>query len=127
MEKTKAFCRQHGYVETIFGRRCHLLGINDKNAAHRAFSERAAINAPLQGAAADIIKRAMIRMSEALARAKLGARMLLTVHDELLFEVPDKEIDKTADVVKHVMEGVAHLSVPLTVDIGTGANWDEAH
>ena len=127
MEKTKAFCHQHGYVETIFGRRCHLPGINDKNAAHRAFSERAAINAPLQGSAADIIKRAMIRMPEALAGAKLSARMLLTVHDELLFEVPDKEIDKTAEVVKEVMEAAAHLSVPLTVDIGTGANWDEAH
>jgi DNA polymerase-1 len=89
--------------------------------------ERAAINAPLQGSAADIIKRAMIRIPSALADARLKARMLLQVHDELIFEVPEAEAEKTAKVVKQVMEGAAHLSVPLTVDTGTGANWDEAH
>ena len=127
MESRKALCREHGYVETIFGRRCYLPGINDKNPVHRAFSERAAINAPLQGSAADIIKRAMIRIPGALAKAKLGARMLLQVHDELIFEVPEDEAEETAVLVKRVMEGAAHLEVPLTVESATGANWDEAH
>jgi DNA polymerase-1 len=127
MESRKELCREHGYVETIFGRRCHLPGIRDRNPVHRAFSERASINAPLQGSAADIIKRAMVRIPGALATAKLGARMLLQVHDELIFEVPDGEADDTAALVKGVMEGAAHLEVPMTVDTGTGANWDEAH
>jgi DNA polymerase-1 len=127
MERTKEFCRTHGYVVTEFGRRTHMPGIKDKNPARRNFMERAAINAPLQGSAADIIKRAMIRIPGALAGAKLKARMLLQVHDELIFEVPEGEAEKTAKVVKKVMEGAAHLSVPLTVDTGTGANWDEAH
>ncbi len=105
----------------------HLPGINDKNPAHRAFSERASINAPLQGSAADIIKRAMIRMPGALAAAKLSARMLLQVHDELVFEVPDDEVEETSAVAKKVMEGATHLSVPITVDTGVGDNWDEAH
>jgi len=89
--------------------------------------ERAAINAPLQGAAADIIKRAMIRMPAALRRARLKARMLLQVHDELVFEVPKAELDKTADAVRKTMEAAAHLSVPLVCDTGHGASWDEAH
>ncbi|MCH8183915.1 MAG: DNA polymerase I [Proteobacteria bacterium] len=127
MDSTKAFCRAHGYVETIYRRRVHLPGINDKNPAHRAFSERASINAPLQGSAADIIKRAMIRMPDALANAKLSARMLLQVHDELVFEVPDDEVEETSAVAKKVMEGAAHLAVPITVDTGAGDNWDEAH
>ena len=91
------------------------------------FYERAAINAPLQGSAADIIKRAMIRVPGELASAKLTARMLLQVHDELLFEVPEKQADKTAKLVKRVMEDAAHLSVPLTVDTGTGLTWNDAH
>ncbi|MBT3790361.1 MAG: DNA polymerase I [Alphaproteobacteria bacterium] len=127
MEDTKAFCREHGYVETIFGRRCHLEGINDKNGAKRAFNERAAINAPLQGAAADVIKRAMVRVPDALNTANLNATMMLQVHDELLFEVPEAEIEKTTKVVKQVMESAAHLSVPLIVDCGVGDNWGEAH
>jgi DNA polymerase-1 len=131
MEETKEFWRNHGYVTTIFGRRCHIPGANDKNPALRGFGERAAINAPIQGAAADIIRRAMIRMPEALEREKLAARMLLQVHDELVFEVPEGELDKTVTVVKQVME-TAHLpaldiSVPLTVDCGIGDNWGEAH
>ncbi len=93
----------------------------------RAFAERAAINAPLQGGAADIIKRAMIRLPPALKAARLKSRMLLQVHDELLFEVPDKEIDKTKDVARKVMEGAATLSVPLVVDTGVGDNWAAAH
>ena len=131
MEDTKVFCRDHSYVETIFGRRCHISGIQDKNGAKRAFAERAAINAPIQGAAADIIRRAMIRLPSALTDANLNARMLLQVHDELVFEVPDDEMDQTITVVKDVMENAAHpalqLSVPLIVDAGVGDNWDEAH
>ena len=127
METTKAFARANGYVTTAFGRRCHTPAIADKNPARRNFSERAAINAPLQGAAADIIKRAMIRLPGALADAGLGARMLLQVHDELLFEVPDGELDDTAALVARTMETAAHLSVPLTVETGRGRNWAEAH
>jgi DNA polymerase-1 len=127
METTKTFAREHGYVQTIFGRKCHTPGIADKNPARRNFSERAAINAPLQGAAADIIKRAMIRIDPALAKAGLGAKMLLQVHDELIFEVPEAELDDTAALVKKVMEDAAHLDVPLVVETGSGANWDQAH
>ncbi|HKV16712.1 MAG TPA: DNA polymerase I [Reyranella sp.] len=127
MERTKDFARKHGYVQTPFGRKIHLKHINDKAQAMRAFAERAAINAPLQGGAADIIKRAMIRLPQALKDAHLEARMLLQVHDELLFEVPDKEIDKTKEVARRVMEGAAKLSVPLVVDTGVGANWAAAH
>jgi DNA polymerase-1 len=127
METTKTFAREHGYVQTIFGRKCHTPGIADKNPARRNFSERAAINAPLQGAAADIIKRAMTRIDPALEKAGLGAKMLLQVHDELIFEVPEAELDDTAALVKKVMEGAAHLDVPLVVETGSGANWDQAH
>ena len=131
MERTKAFCREHGFVETLFGRKIHMPGIKEKNPARRNFAERAAINAPIQGAAADIIKRAMIRVPPALDAAKLKARMLLQVHDELLFEVPDAEVEKTTKVVKAVMEQacdpVLELSVPLVADTGTGPNWAEAH
>ncbi|HUN51078.1 MAG TPA: DNA polymerase, partial [Candidatus Sulfotelmatobacter sp.] len=127
MESTKAACRKQGYVTTLFGRRCHMAGINDKNPARRSFMERAAINAPLQGSAADIIKRAMIRIPPALAKAGLEAKMLLQVHDELVFEVPDAELDATAALVKQVMEGAAHLSVPLIVETGAAQNWADAH
>src|SRR5258708_31261151 len=127
MERTKEYARQNGFVKTPFGRKIHLKHINDKAAAMRAFHERAAINAPLQGGAADIIKRAMIRVPGALAAASLKARMLLQVHDELLFEVPDKEIDKTKEVARAVMESAATLSVPLVVDTGVGLTWAAAH
>jgi DNA polymerase-1 len=127
MENTKDYARKNGYVKTPFGRKIHLKYINEKNGGLRAFSERAAINAPLQGGAADIIKRAMIRVPGALKAAKLKATMLLQVHDELLFEVPDKEIDKTKDVARKVMESAATLSVPLVVDTGVGLNWAAAH
>jgi DNA polymerase I len=114
-------------VKTPFGRKIHLRFINDKSQGMRAFAERAAINAPLQGGAADIIKKAMIKLPGALKAAKLKGRMLLQVHDELLFEVPDKEIDKTKDVTRKVMEGAATLSVPLVVETGVGDNWAAAH
>jgi DNA polymerase-1 len=127
MERTKQACREQGYVTTLFGRRCHLPGINDKNPARRGFNERAAINAPLQGGAADIIKRAMIRMPAALEAKGLAARMLLQVHDELIFEVPDGEVEATAALVKQVMENAAHLSVPLVVDTGAATSWADAH
>jgi DNA polymerase-1 len=112
---------------TPFGRKIHLRYINEKAQGMRAFAERAAINAPLQGGAADIIKKAMIRVPAALAGAKLKARMLLQVHDELLFEVPDNELDRTRDVARAVMENAAKLSVPLVVDTGVGDNWAAAH
>ena len=127
MENAKAFARAHGFVTTLFGRKCHVPGINDKNPAKRSFSERAAINAPLQGAAADIVKRAMIRVPAALARAGLKARMLLQVHDELLLEVPEAECDATGAIIRKVMTAAAALSVPLVVDIGHGRDWADAH
>jgi DNA polymerase-1 len=127
MERTKDQARQRGYVETLFGRKCHIKSINEKNPNVRGLGERAAINAPIQGGAADIIKRAMVRLPDALDGAKLKARMLLQVHDELIFEVPKKELDATAGLVSEVMASAAHLDVPLVVDTGAGDNWDEAH
>ena len=131
MEKTKAFAHEHGYVETIFGRRAHYPDINSKSAQVRAFNERAAINAPIQGAAADIIRRAMIKMDNALEKAGLSAKMLLQVHDELIFELPENEVEKTTSVVKTVMENATMpalaLTVPLKVDARAAKNWDEAH
>ena len=127
MERTKEYARKNGYVKTPFGRKIHLKHINDKNGGLRAFSERAAINAPLQGGAADIIKRAMIRLPPALKDAHLESRMLLQVHDELLFEVPDKEIEAIKMVARKVMESAAALSVPLVVDTGVGTTWAAAH
>jgi DNA polymerase I len=131
MERIKTDCRRTGYVETIFGRRCFIPGIRDANPARRGGAERQAINAPLQGSAADIIKRAIGRIPEALARQRLKARMLLQVHDELLFEAPEAEVEPTAQVVKGVMEGACaphcELSVPLVVETGWARSWDEAH
>jgi len=131
MDRMKKIAREKGYVETLFGRRCYVPGINDKNPARRSFMERAAINAPLQGTAADIIKRAMIRMPKSFAEAGLKGRMLLQVHDELLFEVPVAEKDDSARIARAVMEAahlpVRNISVPLIADAGTGLNWAEAH
>ena len=131
MDATKKFARDNGYVETIFGRKCHYPRITASNPSERAFNERAAINAPIQGSAADIIRRAMVRMDDALAKAKLPARMLLQVHDELIFEVPEKDAEKTISVVRRIMVDAPHpalqLSVPLQVDAKAAKNWDEAH
>ena len=131
MDATRDFCREHGYVETIFGRKCHYPDIKASNPSIRAFNERAAINARLQGSAADIIRRAMIRMEDVLAEKKLSAQMLLQVHDELIFEVPDDEVAKTLPVIQHVMQDApfpaVSLSVPLQVDARAANNWDEAH
>ncbi|HEV7879210.1 DNA polymerase I [Bradyrhizobium sp.] len=131
MDETRDFCRKHGYVETLFGRKCHYPDIKASNASVRSFNERAAINARLQGTAADIIRRAMIRMEDALAAKKLSAQMLLQVHDELIFEVPDDEVAATLPVVQHTMQDAPFpavlLSVPLQVDARAANNWDEAH
>ena len=131
MERIKTDARRTGYVETIFGRKCFIPGIRDANPARRAGAERQAINAPLQGSAADIIKRAMGRVPAALERAGLKARMLLQVHDELLFEAPEAEVEATARLVKEVMEAACaprcELSVPLVVETGWARNWDQAH
>lgn len=131
MDETRELCREHGYVLTLFGRKCHYPDIKASNPSIRSFNERAAINARLQGSAADIIRRAMIRMEGALTKAKLKAQMLLQVHDELIFEVPEGEVAKTIPIVKSVMEGAPHpavsLHVPLQVDARAAHNWDEAH
>jgi DNA polymerase-1 len=131
MDATRDFCRANGYVETLFGRKCHYPDIKASNASVRSFNERAAINARLQGTAADIIRRAMVRMEDALNEKKLSAQMLLQVHDELIFEVPDDEVAATLPVVQHVMQDAPFpavlLSVPLHVDARAANNWDEAH
>ena len=132
MDRTKAFCRETGYVETIFGRRAHYPEIRASNPSIRANSERAAINAPIQGSAADIIRRAMVRMDDALAKAGLSdVRMLLQVHDELVFEAPAEAVEAAMPVIREVMENAAmpaiDLSVPLQVDARAADNWDEAH
>ncbi|TWD55707.1 DNA polymerase I [Agrobacterium vitis] len=133
MESTKEFAREHGYVETIFGRRAHYPEIKSSNASMRAFNERAAINAPIQGAAADIIRRAMVQIEPALAKAGLGekTRMLLQVHDELIFEVEDEAIDAAMPVIITTMENAAmpavSMRVPLKVEARAAHNWDEAH
>jgi DNA polymerase I len=131
MDSRKQMARDKGYVETIFGRRIHYPEIRSSNPSLRSFNERASINAPIQGSAADIIRRAMIRMDDALAREKLSARMLLQVHDELIFEVAEDEVAATIPVVRAVMEGSAMpavaLKVPLHVDARAADNWDEAH
>jgi DNA polymerase-1 len=131
MDSTKEACRRDGYVTTLFGRKCHYPDITASNPSLRAFNERAAINARLQGTAADIIRRAMIRMDDALAKERLSAKMLLQVHDELVFEVPPEEIERTLPVIKRVMEEAplpaVALRVPLQVDARAADNWDAAH
>jgi DNA polymerase-1 len=127
----KRTCRANGYVTTLFGRVCHYPQIRSPNPSERAGVERQAINAPIQGSAADIIRRAMIRMDDALGQAKLSARMLLQVHDELVFEVPDEEVEDTLPVIAKVMTEAPFpavaLKVPLAVDARAAQNWDEAH
>jgi DNA polymerase-1 len=131
MDTTKKIAREKGYVTTIFGRKCHYPRISASNPSERAFNERASINAPIQGSAADIIRRAMVRMDTALEQAKLSAQMLLQVHDELVFEVPDAEVEPTIALVRRIMIDAPHpalqLSVPLQVDAKAAQNWDEAH
>ncbi|MEM7197825.1 MAG: DNA polymerase [Pseudomonadota bacterium] len=125
-------CRTHGFVSTMFGRKVFLPQINAKNGMHRQYSERQAINAPIQGSAADIIKRAMIRLPDALGEAGIDtAHMLLQIHDELIFEVHASEKDALIAVARSIMEEanlpLCPIHVPLVVDCGFGNNWDEAH
>jgi DNA polymerase-1 len=131
IEESKKLAKENGYVTTLFGRKCHYPDIRASNASIRSFNERAAVNARLQGSAADIIRRAMIRMEGALAQHKLAAQMLLQVHDELVFEVPDAEMEKSLPVIKKVMEDAplpaVSLSVPLQVEAHAADNWDAAH
>lgn len=131
MDETREFCRDHGYVVTLFGRKCHYPDIKASNPSIRSFNERAAINARLQGSAADIIRRAMIRIEPELKKDRLKAQMLLQVHDELIFEVPDNEVDRALPVIKGVMQSAPDpavaLHVPLQVDARAADNWDEAH
>lgn len=127
MEKTIAFARKHGYVLTPFGRKCSVLGINDKNKRLAANAERAAINAPIQGGAADIIKLAMNKVEFELARQEYKTKMLLQVHDELVFEAPDDEVEAVSRLVKEIMENVVDYEVPFTAEVGVGTNWAEAH
>jgi DNA polymerase-1 len=127
MERVKDEARTQGYVLSAFGRKLWIKDIADKDPVRRAGAERQAINAPFQGGAAEIIKRAMVRVPLALREAGLAARMLLQVHDELVLEVPEAEIAETEAVLKQVMEGVATLRVPLLVEVGHGHSWSEAH
>lgn len=127
MERTKEYAHQHGYVETLYGRRVHLKDIASKNPNLRQFSERAAINAPLQGTAADIIKRAMVQVYKALAEQFPDAKLLLQVHDELIVEAPEAQAEAVAVLLQKTMQNAAHLSVPLTVDAQVGDSWDDVH
>jgi DNA polymerase-1 len=127
MDNTRENASKQGFVETVFGRRLYLPEINARNAQRRQYAERSAINAPMQGTAADIIKRAMIDVHRWLGGEDTGGRMIMQVHDELVFEVPDDKVDVFGATVREIMCGAAELSVPLQVDIGTGLNWDEAH
>ena len=127
MDKAKAEAREKGYVTTLYGRRCYIPEINVKLPSRRAYAERAAINAPIQGTAADIMKRAMVRTWRDLKRKLSEVRMLLSVHDELVFEVPEQQVDDAQALIKRTMERAAAMSVPLVVEVGQGVNWEKAH
>jgi DNA polymerase-1 len=127
MDSIRDQAREQGYVETLFGRRLYLPEIKSRNAARRQYAERTAINAPMQGTAADIIKRAMISADQWLFQEKPDARMIMQVHDELVFEAAENQVDQCTDIIRTIMSSAADLNVPLIVDIGVGSNWDEAH
>jgi DNA polymerase-1 len=131
MDATKAYVREHGYVKTLFGRVIHIPEIKGQSGAQRSFAERAAINAPIQGTAADILRRAMLKMPEALINNDLKTKMLLQVHDELIFEAPEYETDKAIKTIVYVMENAAQpvvqIDVPLNVEAKSAMNWDDAH
>jgi DNA polymerase-1 len=127
MDTNINFAREHGYVETIMKRRRYLNDINSANAVMRGYAERNAINAPIQGSAADIIKVAMINIQRELEQQHFQSKMLLQVHDELLFDAKKDELEKLKSVVQYQMENAVKLSVPLTVEVGVGENWLEAH
>jgi DNA polymerase-1 len=127
MEHTRALAKRQGYVETVFGRRLWLPEINSPNGPRRGAAERAAINAPMQGTAADLIKLAMVAVARWIAAEALGTRLVMQVHDELVLEVPDSEVALVKERVPALMAGVAQLRVPLVADVGVGDNWDQAH
>lgn len=127
MDETRATACEQGFVETVFKRRLYLPDINARNAQRRQYAERTAINAPMQGTAADIIKRAMIAVHAWLAESGIDAKMVMQVHDELVFEVAEEAVDQAGKVICEIMEGAAHLTVPLVVSVDSGYNWDEAH
>jgi len=128
MEESKQFAREHGYVETYFGRRLWLPEINSSNGLRKAGAERAAINAPMQGTAADLIKLAMIQVQQWINdNSNLKGQVIMQVHDELVFEVPNDEVDKFIKEIPQIMQNVAKLDIPLLVEINAGENWEKAH
>jgi DNA polymerase-1 len=127
MQRTREMARRNGYVETVFGRRLWLQEIRSGSPARRQAAERAAINAPMQGTAADLIKMAMIRVQDWLTREGHQTRLIMQVHDELVLEVPDREVERVRAELPELMTGVAELEVPLVVEVGVGPNWDKAH
>ncbi|MEE8634665.1 MAG: DNA polymerase, partial [Acidiferrobacterales bacterium] len=127
MDRTRIQAREQGYVETVFGRRLYAQDINASNHARRQYAERAAINAPMQGTAADLIKLAMLAVAQWIRSSGVDVRMIMQVHDELVFEVAQSEMAQASDRIRRCMSEVSTLSVPLVVDIGVGDNWDEAH
>ena len=127
MERTREQAKRQGYVETVFGRRLWLPEINSPNGPRRGAAERAAINAPMQGTAADLIKLAMIAVHDWLLRDGLKSKLIMQVHDELVFEVPDDELDRVKTEVPALMRNVAELKVPLLAEVGVGENWEQAH
>jgi DNA polymerase-1 len=127
MDDTRASAKARGYVETVFGRRLYLPEINSPNGPRRSGAERAAINAPMQGTAADLIKLSMVKVQEVLDAEQRGTKIIMQVHDELVFEVPEAEVDWVRHEIPRLMAGVAHLKVPLLAEVGVGPNWDKAH
>ena len=127
MDETRASAIERGYVETLFGRRVWLPDINGGNGPRKSAAERQAINAPMQGTAADLIKLAMIEVQRTLDRERRSTRMIMQVHDELVFEVPEEELEWARREVPRIMAGIAALRVPLLAEVGVGRNWDEAH
>ena len=127
MDDIREKAREQGYVETVYGRRLYLPEINTSNHTRRQYAERTAINAPMQGTAADIIKRAMITLDTVIEKEQLPIWMIMQVHDELVFEIRDDAVDEATTVIRNNMVKAAELSVPLEVDVGIGDNWDEAH
>jgi DNA polymerase-1 len=127
MDETREMAREQGFVETVFGRRLYLPDIRARNQQLRQYAERSAINAPMQGTAADIIKRAMIAVHDWLVRGRPGARLVMQVHDELVLEVPEDAVEAVERGLRERMSAAAELRVPLKVDVGRGAHWDAAH
>jgi len=127
MDETRAKARRERYVETVFGRRLYLPDITSGSPARRSGAERAAINAPMQGTAADLIKMAMVSVQHWIEAEKLETKLIMQVHDELVLEVPEKELDPVKEKVRELMQNVAKLEVALVADVGVGDNWDQAH